>query len=45
MLIVLDFCVQAGQVEAIGEVLLVDLAEVLVPSRRYKLSNSMLAML
>ena len=38
ILVVLNLGVQPGEVEAVGQVLLVDLAEVLVPPRRYKLA-------
>jgi hypothetical protein len=38
VLVVLNLGVQPRQIEAIGKVLFVDLAEVLVPPRRYKLA-------
>lgn len=37
ILVVLDFGVQAREIEAVGQVLFVDLAEVLVAPRGYKL--------
>lgn len=39
ILIVLDFRVKAGQVETIGKIVLVDLAEVLVAARRDELER------
>lgn len=40
ILIVLDFRVQASQVEPVGKILLVDLAKVLVTPRRDKLDDT-----
>lgn len=37
VLVVLDLGVESSQVEPVGEVVLVDLAEVLISSRRYEL--------
>lgn len=37
ILVILNFCVQAGEIEAICEVVLVDLAEILVSSGGYEL--------
>jgi hypothetical protein len=39
VLVVLHFCVEAGQVEAVGEVVLVDLAEVFIAACCYELGN------
>ncbi len=39
ILVVLDFCVKPSQVESIGEVVLVDLAEVFVSARGDKLGT------
>lgn len=38
VLIVLNLGVQAGQIEAVGKVVFIDLAKVLVSPRRYELS-------
>ena|SRR3569833_124762 len=43
ILIVLDFRVQAGEIEAVGEVVLVDLAEILVAPRRDKLCHDVVS--
>jgi len=40
VLVVLDFRIEPRQVEPIGEVLFVDLAEVLVAPRRYELVSN-----
>ena len=37
ILVVLDVCIEAGEVEAVGEIVLVDFAKVFVAARRYKL--------
>jgi len=37
ILIVLYFCVEAGEIESVGEVVFVDIAEVFVASRVYEL--------
>jgi hypothetical protein len=41
VLVVLDFGIEAGKVEAIREIFFVDLAEVLVAARRYKLYQTL----
>lgn len=41
ILIVLHFRVKASQVEAVGEVILVDLAKVFIPSRRDELQQKL----
>jgi hypothetical protein len=38
VLVVLDLSVEAGEVEPVGQVVLIDLAEVLVSTRRNKLA-------
>ena len=37
VLIVLDICIEASKVEAVGEIVFVDFAEVFIASRRYEL--------
>lgn len=40
VLVVLDLRIESRQVESIGEVFFVDLAEVLIPPRRYELVSN-----
>ena len=37
ILVVLYFCVEAGEIESVGEVVFVDIAEVFIASRVYEL--------